>query len=90
MANPAFYSKYLLTEKFNGEAIKGMQGASLPRISFEYFSTIKIPLPSITEQSEIIEMLEKETQIVNANKQLITIFEQKIKDRINAVWGVVD
>jgi hypothetical protein len=26
--------------------------------------------------------------LVNANKQLIEIFEQKIKDRIAKVWGV--
>ena len=29
-------------------------------------------------------------QLVSTNKQLITIFEQKIKDKINEVWGVVD
>ncbi len=32
----------------------------------------------------------KLTQNIGANKELISIFEQKIKDRINAVWGVVD
>ena len=26
--------------------------------------------------------------MVNASKQLIEVFEQKIKDRINKVWGV--
>jgi hypothetical protein len=26
-------------------------------------------------------------ELVNANKQLIEIFEQKIKDRIAKVWG---
>ena len=29
----------------------------------------------------------KEQELVNANKELITIFEQKIKDEINSVWG---
>ena len=29
----------------------------------------------------------KEQELVNANKELITIFEQKIKNKINSVWG---
>lgn len=27
-------------------------------------------------------------KLVNANKRLIEIFEQKIKDKISGVWGV--
>ena len=52
-----------------------------------YFS-VKIPIPSIEEQSNIVNFIEQEQQLVAANKQLISIFEQKIKDRINEVWGV--
>ncbi|MBC7747918.1 MAG: hypothetical protein H7Z76_04940, partial [Methylotenera sp.] len=29
----------------------------------------------------------KEQQLVNANKELMNIYEQKIKDRIAKVWG---
>jgi type I restriction enzyme M protein len=47
-----------------------------------------IPLPSDEEQTEIVEKIEQEQQLVSANKQLIAIFEQKIKDKINEVWGV--
>lgn len=88
IAIPSFYGKYLLSQKFNDEAVKGIQGASLPRISFEYFASIRVPLPSLSEQMNIVSAIDKEMQIVNANKQLITIFEQKIKDKINEVWGV--
>lgn len=44
-------------------------------------------LPSIILQRIISEKMGKEQQIVNYNKELITIFEQKIKDRIARVWG---
>lgn len=40
------------------------------------------------EQNDIVSRIEQELQLVSANKQLISIFEQKIKDRINEVWGV--
>jgi type I restriction enzyme M protein len=49
--------------------------------------TIKVPLPDIKTQRQIVAQIEKEQALVNANKQLIEIFEQKIKDRIAKVWG---
>jgi len=48
---------------------------------------IKKSLPSLDIQKIISEKIDKEQQLVNANKELITIFEQKIKDRIARVWG---
>jgi hypothetical protein len=42
----------------------------------------------IETQRQIVAQIEKEQALVNANKQLIEIFEQKIKDRIAKVWGV--
>ncbi len=38
-------------------------------------------------QRQIVAQIAKEQTLVNANKQLIEIFEQKIKDRIAKVWG---
>jgi len=49
---------------------------------------IRVPLPDIETQRQIVAQIEKEQALVNANKQLIEIFEQKIKDRIAKVWGV--
>jgi type I restriction enzyme M protein len=51
-----------------------------------YFS-IKIPAPEIETQNQIVVQIKNEQALVNANKQLIEIFEQKIKDRIAKVWG---
>lgn len=48
---------------------------------------IQIPLPSIETQNQIVAQIENEQTLVNSNKQLIEIFEKKIKDRIAKVWG---
>ena len=48
---------------------------------------IKIPLPDIETQRNIVSVIEQEQNLVNANKLLIELFEQKIKDRIARVWG---
>ncbi|MBS7787969.1 N-6 DNA methylase [Flavobacterium sp. CYK-55] len=47
----------------------------------------KIPLPNKETQQQIISQIENEQKLVNANKELIAIYEQKIKDRIGKVWG---
>jgi len=55
--------------------------------SLGFIKKLKIPMPTIEEQTEVVKKIEQEQQLVSANKQLITIFEQKIKDKINEVWG---
>ncbi len=37
-------------------------------------------------QQQIVNHIEREQQLINANKDLIKIFEQKIKDEINKLW----
>jgi type I restriction enzyme M protein len=49
---------------------------------------LKVPIPPIEEQQTIVKAIEEEMQLVNANKRLIEIFEQKIKTKIDEVWGV--
>lgn len=62
-------------------------GSAQPKLNQKALNSIPIPLPGFETQREIVAQLEKEQQLVNANIQLIQIFEQKIKDRIAKVWG---
>lgn len=59
----------------------------VPKLALERIKTIKVPIPIIEIQHQIVAQIEKEQELVNANKQLIEIFELKIKDRIARVWG---
>ena len=85
--NSKFYSSYFLSDRFNNEVLKGLKGAQLPRIGYQYFSSIKVPFTDIDTQKQIVSRIENEQKLVNANKELIRIFEQKIKDRIAKIWG---
>ena len=58
-----------------------------PNLSITDLKNLSIPCPSIDIQNEIVSQIEREQELVNANKVLIEIFEQKIKDRIAKVWG---
>jgi type I restriction enzyme M protein len=82
-----FYSYHFLSDKFNSKVLKGIKGAQLPRVGYEYFSKILIPKPPLEIQHQIVARIENEQSLVNANKQLIEIFVLNIKDRIAKVWG---
>ena len=65
----------------------GGTSGSMKNISKKNFMSLTIPLPEPVSQNKIVSQIEKELELINANKQLITIFDQKIKDRIAKVWG---
>lgn len=59
----------------------------LQRLTKDYVINYRIPLPPLEVQQQIVEQINEEQAIVNQNKRLIEIFEQKIKDKIAEVWG---
>ena len=59
----------------------------LQRVPKDFIFSTKIPLPPLEIQNQIVTQIEKEQALVNTNKELIKIYEQKIKDRIAKVWG---
>ncbi len=50
------------------------------------FMKIRVPLPPIEQQNILISEIEKEKKLIEANKRIIEVFEQKIKDEINKLW----
>jgi len=59
-----------------------------PSITSSDVSELQIYIPTLEEQQTIVKAIEEELQLVNANKRLMEIFEQKIKIKIGEVWGV--
>ncbi len=68
-------------------AISDARGGNQSNLNGKLIKELKIVVPNIETQHKIVSQIEKEQELVNANKQLIEIFEQKIKDRIAKVWG---
>lgn len=58
-----------------------------PSISQSTLYELYVPFPDIEVQNKIVDEIKEELSIVEQNKRLIQIFEQKIKDKINEVWG---
>ena len=47
----------------------------------------KIPLPPLATQQAIVAEIEAEQALVDANRELIARFEQKIQATLARVWG---
>ena len=56
-------------------------------LNMKIIKRILVPKPPLSIQRELVSQLRDEQEIVNANKKLIGIYEQKIKDKIAEVWG---
>jgi type I restriction enzyme M protein len=84
---PEFLYHILSTDWFISKAIENKTGVAIKRIVLKTLKTIQIPVPDFDTQKRIVETINNEIHLVNSNKSLICIYEQKIKDRIAKVWG---
>jgi type I restriction enzyme M protein len=80
--NQKYLAQMLVQLELNKYAKVGGQ----PSISQTTVYEKSIPLPSLSIQQQIVTRIKQEQQLVNANKELIKIYEQKIKDEIDKLW----
>jgi type I restriction enzyme M protein len=64
-----------------------LSGSAQPQLPIRNLRHMKIPLPNIEVQKEVIQTIQKELSMVENNKRVVESFEQKIKGRIAKVWG---
>ncbi|MBK1720305.1 N-6 DNA methylase [Thiocystis violacea] len=86
-------TRYLLTvlqsapvRDYMKRSASGAAG-SMPKINQGIVERTPVPLPSLETQHAIVTELEAEQRLVDANKDLIRRFEEKIKQTIDRVWG---
>lgn len=82
------YLYYLVFQDFMlNQMVGSMEKGAYPSINQNDVNNLKVPVAPLETQQQIVAQIEKEQELVNSNKELIEIFEQKIKDRIAKVWG---
>lgn len=82
-----FLYYYLSSSNVQEQFKRITSGGAMPALSFKTVEIIPIPVPSIEIQNEIVKQIEKEIELVNGNKELISIYELKIKEEINKLWS---
>ncbi|KKT34583.1 MAG: N-6 DNA methylase [Parcubacteria group bacterium GW2011_GWA2_44_12] len=79
---PLFLMNIILgkTVQDNIWAVQG--GASRQALNYQQIRLFDIPLPPLTTQKQIVTKIEDERKIIEANKKLIGIYDQKTKEVI--------
>ena len=66
---------------------RSAEGIGVRGVTRSFLSKLQIPLPPLDVQEKIVAEIEKEQQLVDSNKELIAIFEQKIKEKFTKLWS---
>ena len=83
-----YLATYMLSEEFNDSLRLYYERASIPKINRSQLFKVGIPVPSIETQESVVAEIRAEQALVEANRELIRRFEQKIQAAISRVWGV--
>jgi restriction endonuclease S subunit len=82
-----YYWCFAQTERYWNQARSLVTGGGQPQFNANAIKQIQVPIPPMSEQRRIVEEVIKEEEVVNHNRFIMAIFEDKIKDKISEVWG---
>lgn len=83
---PKYYFYFAQSEYYWKQARELVTGGGQPQFNANTLKLIKVPVPPIEEQKEIIAKIETEQALIEPNKQIIEVFSKKIQDRINEIF----
>ncbi len=79
--NAKFLFYLLLSESFIQEVNSSTFGAKMPRVSFDFFSNLQLPVPDRLEQNQIASFLDHQTskidQLIQEKQELIELLKKK-------------
>jgi len=84
---PLFYAYLFKSDDLRKKLIDSGTGANIKSLNQTALNNLIVPLPSLEIQNEIVTQVDKEQKLVNSNKEIIEIFENKIKLEINKLWA---
>lgn len=82
-----FYWVFAQTQNYWDQANSLVSGGAQPQFNANAIKQLVIPIPPLNIQKSIVKQAREELEIIDANKKLISIFKQKIADKISEVWG---
>ena len=82
-----YYWIFAQTDTYWKQANDLVTGGGQPQFNANAIKQLQIPIPSLSLQHEIISQINMEIDIIDQNKKLIKIFEQKINDKMSDIWG---
>ena len=86
-ANIVLEGGITLTEAYMNEFGDDFEGTKKGYIDYLLVDNECFPVALIEAQRQIVARIESEQQLVEASRQLIEMYERKIRERIGKVWG---
>ena len=83
---PSYYFIFSQSNNYWRQVYDLVTGGGQPQFNGNAIKQIKIPLPSLEVQKEIVEQIEKEKSHIESCKELIKINTEKIQKKINTMW----
>jgi type I restriction enzyme M protein len=84
---PKYLYYVLRSDDLLRQALLQKKGVAIRRIVLIDLKTLKIRVPNLEIQSQVVAKIEEEQAQVDGCKKLIEMYQQKIKERIDRVWG---
>lgn len=84
---PKYYFYYAQSDDYWRQARELVTGAGQPQFNANTIRLLKIPVPPIKEQRRVIAELEEEKALIQPSKTIISVFTEKIKKKMQEVWG---
>ena len=85
--HPGFYWAFTQSDAYWNQAKTLVTGGGQPQFNGNALRQVKIPMPPLTIQQEIVTGIQVEQSLVNTNRELIERFERKIRGVVGRVWG---
>ena len=82
-----FLCLFLNTPDGRSRLLSMMSGVAIRRLTLTKINQAQIPLPPIQDQKRIVQEIEAEQAAVNANRELIELFEKKIRVAVGRGGG---
>lgn len=85
--NNRFVKNVLASGEMQKEFDFKASGSTQRFISLGFVRKLRIPLPALETQQQIVDEIEAEQALVAANRELIARFEKKVQATLARVWG---
>ena len=85
--NPRYLELVMNSENVQIQAKAHSKTGTITNLHLIEIKEFQIPLPSLELQQLIIDQSNSERSLIENNKELITLFEEKIRARVAKVWG---
>ena len=87
IADPYFINFVLQTNRYKKILNDGAHGVAQKGIYLKSLGSIKFPLPSLKIQNSIKRKIKNEIELVEKNRLILKIFEEKINQKIASIWS---